>query len=133
MHSSVSHSPYPSPLPNLGSRKTLSSSKQKTMGGSGKVNADSVGSLTYQRALDVARNSEGDLDPNISAYLERALTDIWSHIHANPTTYILSKDEFPVLNFYRQRYTDEIHKPLCEKAIQRYWDNAREEPPPSRR
>jgi hypothetical protein len=103
------------------------------MGGNGRVNVDGVGSLTYQRAIDIARNTEGDLDPNVNAYLEKALTDIWSHIHANPTTYILSKDEFPVLNFYVQRYTDETHGPLCQQAIERYWLNAREEPSSSRR
>ena len=95
------------------------------MGGNGQINVDGVGTLTYQRAIDIARNTEGDLDTNVAAYLETALTDIWSRIQANPTTYILTRDEFSVFNFYRQRFSG----PVAEQAIDRYWRNTGQEPP----
>ncbi|TKA79872.1 hypothetical protein B0A55_03676 [Friedmanniomyces simplex] len=72
------------------------------MGGSS-TNVDGVGALNYQRALDIARNTEGDLDPNVREYLERALTEIWSRVQQHPDSYILSKDEFAVFNFYIRR------------------------------
>ncbi|TKA64568.1 hypothetical protein B0A55_10450 [Friedmanniomyces simplex] len=83
------------------------------MGGSS-TNVDGVGALNYQRALDIARNTEGDLDPNVREYLERALTEIWSRVQQHPDSYILSKDEFAVFNFYIRRF--EGH-PESEAAI----------------
>ena len=79
---------------------------------------DGVGALTYQRAIDIARNSEGTLDPSVSAYLERAVEDIWTKINGEPDSYLLDKDEFAVFNFYRQRYEGNA---VAERAIARYW------------
>ena len=89
----------------------------------GETNVDGVGILTYQRALDLARNVEGDLDPNVTQYLEKALDDIWANINGQPETYVLSKDEFAVFNFYAQSFEGE---PLAQQAIDRYWRNASE-------
>lgn len=89
----------------------------------GETNIDGVGLLTYQRALDLARNAEGDLDPNVSQYLEKALDDIWASINAQPESYVLSKDEFAVFNFYAQRFEGE---PVAQQAIDRYWRSASE-------
>ncbi|EMF08317.1 uncharacterized protein SEPMUDRAFT_24013, partial [Sphaerulina musiva SO2202] len=74
----------------------------------------------YQRALDIARNSEGDLDPSVSAYLEDALTDIWRRLMIQPDDYIMTKDEFAVFNFYRGRFDD---NEVAENAVARYWAN----------
>lgn len=98
------------------------------MGGSGQVNVDGIGTLTYQRAIDIARNTEGDLNPTVSAYLESAIADIWTRIEANPTTYVLTRDEFPVFNYYRQRFEG----PVAEQAIDRYWRGTSQDPPPRR-
>nr|POE85504.1 hypothetical protein CFP56_43820 [Quercus suber] len=76
-----------------------------------------VGVLTYQRAIDLARNTEGDLDPALRDYLHSAINDIWLRIQADPD-YILTKDEFPLFNFYIRRF--EGHK-QAEDAIARYW------------
>lgn len=102
-----------------------------TMAGSsvtGETNVDGVGILTYQRALDLARNAEGDLDPNVSQYLENALNDIWANISAHPDSYVLSRDEFAVFNFYAQRFEGEA---AAQQAIDRYW-RAASEPSTSR-
>lgn len=84
----------------------------------GMTNVDGVGVLTYQRAIDIARNTEGDLDPNVSAYLEGALHNIWSRIQQEPNNYIMSNDEFAVFNYYRTRTEGD---PLAEQAVARYW------------
>jgi uncharacterized lipoprotein YmbA len=93
------------------------------MGGNTTTNVDGVGNLNYQRALDIARNTEGDLDPNVRDYLERALNDIWARIQQHPDSYLLTKDEFAVFNFYIQRFTG---YPESQAAILRYWQHAAE-------
>jgi hypothetical protein len=89
------------------------------MGGNGTKDLN-MASLTIQKALDIARNSEGDIDPAVSAYLEQQLADIWARIEAEPDSYILSKDEFAVLNFYRHR---SMNPALAQSAVRRFWDN----------
>jgi hypothetical protein len=90
------------------------------MGGTDGTSVDSVGVLNYQRAIDIARNTEGDLDPSVSEYLENAVDEIWTNINNYPDSYILSKDEFAVFNYYRQRFQGEI----AQNAVDRYWRNA---------
>jgi hypothetical protein len=90
------------------------------MGAINNVHVDGLGTLDYQSAIDIARNSEGELDPTVSAFLELALTDIWGRISLNPTTYIMTKDEFAVFNFYRARFEN---NEVAEQAVARYWTN----------
>ena len=89
------------------------------MGGNGTKESD-ITSLTTQKALDIARNSEGDIDPAISSYLEQQLADIWARIEAQPDSYLLSKDEFALFNFYRHR---SMNTELAQSAVRRFWDN----------
>ena len=81
------------------------------------VGFDGIGQLTYQRAIDIARNTEGDLDPNVTAYLEEAVTEITNNLESYPDSYLLSKDEFAVFNYFRQRFTGE----MAERVVDRYW------------
>lgn len=83
-------------------------------------NVDGIGNIDYQRAVDIARNTEGDLDPSIAEYLEGALSTIWARIEHQPETYIFTKDEFAVFNFYRQRFMD---SEVAERAVARFWSN----------
>lgn len=85
---------------------------------------DGIGVLNYQRAIDIARNTEGDLDPTVSAYLEGAVTDIWARINLDVTSYIMTKDEFAVFNFYRLRFQD---NDVAEQAVARFWANTHDE------
>ena len=86
------------------------------MGGNGLSNQ-----LTVKRALEIARNGEDrPLDPAVSAVLERAISEIWQRIQAQPNTYILSKDEFAVFNYFRSRFT---FSDVARRAVQRFWDN----------
>jgi len=81
---------------------------------------DGIGELTYQRAIDIARNTEGDLDPNVTAYLEEAVTEISNNLNSHPDSYVLSKDEFAVFNYFRHRFQGD----LAERAVDRYWRSA---------
>ncbi|KAF2210401.1 hypothetical protein CERZMDRAFT_45536 [Cercospora zeae-maydis SCOH1-5] len=98
------------------------------MGANTNVNVDGVGVLNYQRAIDIARNSEGELDPMVSAYLEGALIDIWNRVTLQPDDYVMTKDEFAVFNFYRRRFEE---NETAEHAVARYWANTFECPAPS--
>lgn len=125
----IPFSPYQS-SPSLASSEASYQSSDdgilsSTMGGNpnSDVLVDGIGVLNYQRAIDIARNTEGDLDPTVSAYLDGAVQDIWTRISLQPESYIMTKDEFAVFNFYRFRYVD---NDVAELAVRRYWDNTYE-------
>jgi len=88
-------------------------------------NSGADGYLTIQRALDIARNSEGGVDPVISSYLDRAVREVWARLHAQPNTYILSKDEFALFNYFRARYQS---SDITQRAVQRFWDHYQGDP-----
>jgi hypothetical protein len=71
----------------------------------------------HQRAIDIARNTEGDLDPGLAFYLEKAFTDLSKTLNSYPDSHILSKDEFAVFSYFRHRFQDD----LGERAVDRYW------------
>ena len=48
--------------------------------GTNPTNVDGVGALNYQRAIDIARNTEGELDPTLNEYLEQAVADVWGRV-----------------------------------------------------
>lgn len=77
--------------------------------------------LTVKRALEIARNGEDRaLDPAVSAVLERAIAEIWQRIQAQPDTYVLSKEEFSVFNYFRSRFQ---HLEVARRAVGRFWDH----------
>jgi hypothetical protein len=87
----------------------------------GNVNQEVNGlPLTIQRALDIARNSEGAIEPVCRDFLEQNLREIWVRIEAEPDSYILSKDEFALFNYYRYRIKSSS---VAQSAIKRFWDN----------
>lgn len=95
------------------------------MGANTNTAMDGIGVLNYQRAIDIARNTEGDLDATVSAYLEVAVTDIWARINLDSDSYIMTKDEFAVFNFYRTRFQD---NDVAEQAVARFWANTHDLP-----
>jgi len=73
------------------------------------------------QALEIARESpDGSSDPTISKILEAALTRIWDKVERNPNTYIMTRDEFAVFNFFQYRFTGDKR---AVSARKRYWDN----------
>lgn len=99
--------------------------KVSKMSGNGRADVEGVGILTYQRAIDIARNTEGELDRSVRDYLEEALTAIWGRINVDPDTYLLSRDEFAVFNFFIRRF-DGID--IAERAVARYWQHTGQTP-----
>lgn len=91
-------------------------------------NVEGRDNLTYQRAIDIARNTEGELDKAVIKYLDEAISSILSRIDEHPETYILTKDEFAVFSYYIRRFEGNV----AEQAIDRYWRNTAEHPPPRR-
>ena len=77
--------------------------------------------LSVTDALEIARDSpEGAEDPTVSSVLDAAVTEIWEKIKAEPTSYVMSRDEFAVFNYFQSRFDgDELTSP----AIRRYWDH----------
>lgn len=91
------------------------------MGGNGASGSISSNQLTAKRALEIARNGEDRaLDPAVSAVLERAIGEIWQRIQTHPNTYVLSKDEFAVFNYFRSRFHS---SEVARRAVARFWDN----------
>ncbi|RMZ09847.1 hypothetical protein D0860_04065 [Hortaea werneckii] len=119
---SIPTSSYPSPPVSHSTSRSPSPSFDNNidMGGNAN-NVDGVGALNYQRAIDIARNTEGDLDPNVNEYLEKAVSDIWGRIQMQPDSYVLTKDEFAVFNFYIRRFEGLAQ---AQQAVARYWQQA---------
>ncbi|KAK6436836.1 hypothetical protein LTR95_006966 [Oleoguttula sp. CCFEE 5521] len=86
------------------------------MGGPDSTSVDGVGVLTYQRAIDIARNTEGDLDANVADYLESAVNHIQSNLDSYPDSYVFTKDEFAVFNYFRQRFSGEVAEHAVDHA-----------------
>ena len=77
--------------------------------------------FSISRALELVRNSEsGDVPPAANATLERAINDIWRRIQANPNSYIMTKDEFAVFNYHRDRFSG---SDVARRAVGRFWDH----------
>jgi hypothetical protein len=74
--------------------------------------------LSVQQALSIARDTEEELDPQVSDLLEKTLSHLWACIQADPDACILTKDEFAVLNFFISRFTG---SDMIEKAVDRFW------------
>lgn len=76
---------------------------------------------TVTQALEVARDSpEGAQDPTVISILETAIADIWRRIQARPTTYVMTRDEFAVFNYFQSRFAGQQ---LATDARKRYWDH----------
>ena len=90
------------------------------MGGS------STSQLTTAKALEIAKDNEsGQIPPAVTTLLERSVSDIWRRIQAQPTTYMMTKEQYAVFNYYRSRYGND---PVAQRAIARFWDHYRGDP-----
>ncbi|UKZ61966.1 uncharacterized protein TrAtP1_003227 [Trichoderma atroviride] len=77
------------------------------------------------QALEIARESpDGASDPTVSTILEQALQQIWRKVEAQPDSYIMSRDEFAVFNFFQHRFNG---NKMAVTARKRYWDHTRVE------
>ncbi|KAF6797634.1 hypothetical protein CMUS01_15767 [Colletotrichum musicola] len=111
-------------LPFLSSLATSMGHSLHHAGNSTASTATSVkDSASVAQALEIARESpDGASDPTVSSILESAISQIWSKVAAQPETYVLSRDEFAVFNYFQHRF---IGNKIAMAARKRYWDNAR--------
>ncbi len=94
-----------------------------TMGGrnGGTRQQSSPAITTVTEALEFARDSpEGARDPTVINILETALTNTWRKIEAQPTSYVMTRDEFAVFNYFQDRF---VGQELATAARKRYWDH----------
>ncbi|KAJ5112103.1 hypothetical protein N7532_000148 [Penicillium argentinense] len=76
---------------------------------------------SIRQALERARNCEdGSVDAQTTALLEAAITELWNRIQAEPDTYVLSRDEFALFNYFLERYRG---TPVAQRAVARFWNN----------
>ncbi|OWP01561.1 hypothetical protein B2J93_8588 [Marssonina coronariae] len=76
---------------------------------------------TAAQALELARDSpEGAQDPTVVEILEAALTEIWRKVKAQPASYVMTRDEFAIFNYFQHR---SVGQQLAIAARKRYWDH----------
>ena len=72
-------------------------------------------------ALDIARESEeGAREPTVRKILEEAVERIWGYVLAEPETYVLTRDQFSVWNYFQARFDG---NPVAIAARARFWRN----------
>jgi len=83
--------------------------------------------LTLAKALEIAKdNQNGQVPPAVTTMLERNISDIWRRIQAQPASYVMTKDQFAVFNYYRGRYDN---NPVAQQAVARFWNHYKVDPP----
>ena len=76
--------------------------------------------LSVTDALEIARDTPaGEQDATVVSILESAIIEIWGKIEAHPTSYVMSRDEFAVFNYFQSRFEG---NDLASSAIRRYWN-----------
>lgn len=76
---------------------------------------------TVTEALEIARDSlDGARDPVVRGILESVLTELWGRVTAQPESYVMSRDEFAVFNFYQHRF---VGNKVALAARTRFWDS----------
>ncbi|KAJ5186007.1 hypothetical protein N7491_006122 [Penicillium cf. griseofulvum] len=75
-----------------------------------------------RQALDHARECEdGPMNAQSATVLEAAITELWNRIQAQPDSYVLTRDEFALFNYFlATRYRG---SPVAQRAVARFWDN----------
>ncbi|KAF5025202.1 hypothetical protein F66182_2668 [Fusarium sp. NRRL 66182] len=106
---------------NINTSPTLDSATTAAMAAAAAANVRSQQDASVAQALEIARESpDGSSDPTISKILEAALARIWSKVQTHPDSYIMTRDEFAVFNFFQHRFTGDK---TAVSARKRYWDN----------
>ncbi|KAK5661408.1 hypothetical protein OQA88_11307 [Cercophora sp. LCS_1] len=80
---------------------------------------------SVMQALDIARDTfEGSIEPTVCRILDEAIERIWGYVLAQPDTYILTKDQFAVFNYFQARFRG---NKIAQAATARFWNNFRGE------
>jgi len=77
--------------------------------------------IAVAQALEIAREShDGAQDPTVNGILDAALTKTWAKVQAQPDSYVMTRSEFAVFNFFQNRFQG---NKMAVAARKRYWDN----------
>lgn len=118
-HSPIRPMPHRQPDVSLGYASMSASRASKAAAQQHQAQQDAA----VAQALEIARESpDGASDPTVSKILEMALSQIWGKVQAQPDSYVMSRDEFAVFNFFQHRFNGDNK---AVKARKRYWDHAR--------
>jgi hypothetical protein len=83
--------------------------------------ASSASIQEISQALEIAReSSDGAQDVTVCKILEGAITDIWAKVKDRPDSYIMTRDEFAVFNYFQHRFKGNA---TAVSARRRFWDN----------
>jgi hypothetical protein len=99
----------------------LSLSNMGANGNNGNYSQTSSNNFSVPQALELARESEqGAENPAVIRVLENAIETIWRKLQAEPTSYVMTREEFAVFNYFQRRF--EGHE-IAVEARRRYWDS----------
>ena len=77
--------------------------------------------ISATKALELVRNSEtGEVHPGVNAVLEKYIRQLWARIQDNSDSYVMSKEEFAVFNYFQDRYKN---NDIARRAVARFWNN----------
>ena len=80
--------------------------------------ADVTTQDTLSEELEIVKqNQHGDIDPT-GTRLRQNVNDIWRRLRAQPSTYMLTKEELAVFNYYRDEFADDG---IAQQAVRRFW------------
>lgn len=101
----------PSPLVNIPIHQNSDSSDTTVMGGPNRPQ------MTITKALEIAK-ANPDVPAEVATRLEQKNADVWQKVQSKPSTYILDREEYAVLNYYQERYKNNSK---YDEAIKRFW------------
>ena len=82
--------------------------------------ASAKSQLTVPEALVIVKQHQhGEIDPGVTSFLAGRAHEIWQNIQAQPSTYVLTREEFAVFTYYRGLFG---HDPVAQQAVQRFWE-----------
>ena len=87
--------------------------------------ASAMSSLTVPEALNIVNQHQHDgIEPAVTSFLARKADEIWQRIQAQPSTYILTREEFTVYAYCREAFGN---NEVIQQAIRRFWDQFRDQ------
>ena len=82
--------------------------------------------FTVPEAINIVKqHRHGEIDPDVTSVLARTANDIWQRLKAQPSTYVLTKEEFAVFTYCRGVFGDDE---IVQQAIARFWNQSPRRP-----
>lgn len=88
----------------------------------GSYASSALHNITVAEALEIARDyhPEQARDRQVVQVLNDAIAQIWGKLQASPQSYVLTRDEFAVFNFFQHQFEGDA---IAAAARKRYWDS----------